>query len=317
MSNSSLASINVPAYHRNYAKGRDGRKIEKITIHHMAGVLTAKRCGELFQNPDKWTSSNYGIGNDGTIALYVDEANTSYCDTNWDSNCKSVTIEVSNSTTIGWKVSDKALNSLIKLVADIGKRNNLGTLVKGKNVTWHSMYAATSCPGPYLLSKMDYIVAEANKINNPPKEETTTPIKKGDIVKISSDATYYNSTMKVPLWVRLMKWVVEKVEGNRVVIDKSENGKNSINSPIDAKYLTVVKTTTEETKPAFAPYMVKITAASLNVRKGAGTNYSIVATVKKDQVYTIVEEANGTGAKKWGKLKSGVGWISLDYVKKA
>lgn len=306
MSNSSLVSVNVPAYSRNYAIGRDGRKIEKITIHHMAGVLTAKRCGELFQDPNKWTSSHYGIGKDGEIAQYVDEANTSYCDGNWDSNCKSVTIEVSNSTTNGWKVSDAVLKSLIMLVADIGKRNNLGTLVKGENVTWHSMYAATSCPGPYLLSKMDYIVEEANKIDNPPAHT----IKKGDVVKISSGATYYNSTKKVPLWVRIKNWVVKKVDGNRIVIDKSENGKNSINSPIDAKYLTVVKT-------EFSPYTIKVDTSSLNVRKGAGTNYPIVASVKKGEVYTIVAEADGTGAKKWGKLKSGVGWISLDYCKKA
>ena len=73
----------------------------------------------------------------------------------------------------------------------------------------------------------------------------------------------------------------------------------------------------EETKPTFTPYTVKVDANVLNVREGAGTNYPIVASVKKGEVYTIVAESNGTGAKKWGKLKSGVGWISLDYVKKA
>ena len=58
-------------------------------------------------------------------------------------------------------------------------------------------------------------------------------------------------------------------------------------------------------------YRVKITASVLNVRKGAGTNYSIATTVKKNDVYTIVEEKNG-----WGKLKSGAGWISLSYTTK-
>ncbi|WP_195949542.1 N-acetylmuramoyl-L-alanine amidase [Clostridium saudiense] len=56
-------------------------------------------------------------------------------------------------------------------------------------------------------------------------------------------------------------------------------------------------------------YKVKITASVLNVRKGAGTNYSIATTVKKNEVYTIVEEKNG-----WGRLKSGAGWISLSYT---
>ena len=166
MSNSSLVKVRVPAYSGNYTIGRSGRKIQMITIHHMAGVLSAEQCGGIFQQKGRNGSSHYGIGNDGTIGLYVDENNTAWTNSNWDANCKAVTIETSNSSVGGnWPVSDKALNSLIKLVADIGKRNNLGTLVKGKNVTWHSMYANTSCPGSYLLSKMDYIVAEANKIN--------------------------------------------------------------------------------------------------------------------------------------------------------
>lgn len=58
-------------------------------------------------------------------------------------------------------------------------------------------------------------------------------------------------------------------------------------------------------------YLVKITANVLNVRKGPGTSYAVATQVKKDEVYTIVEEQNG-----WGKLKSGAGWISLAYTEK-
>lgn len=174
MSKSSLATLNVPAYEGNYTVGRSGKKIEAITIHHMAGKLTAEQCGNIFQQVGRYGSSHYGIGNDGKIASYVDENNTAWTNSNWDSNCKSVTIETSNSEIGGnWAVSDEALNSLIKLVADIAKRNNLGTLVKGKNVTWHSMFTDTTCPGNYLLSKMDYIVSEANKINNPVENTKT------------------------------------------------------------------------------------------------------------------------------------------------
>ena len=58
-------------------------------------------------------------------------------------------------------------------------------------------------------------------------------------------------------------------------------------------------------------YTVRITADVLNVRKGPGTSYAVATTVKQNEVYTIVEEQNG-----WGKLKSGAGWISLDYTVK-
>lgn len=166
MSNSKLVNVNVPAYSGNYTRGRN-QNISKITIHHMAGILSAEQCGAIFQRVGRNGSSNYGIGNDGKIGLYVDECNTPWTDGNWDSNCKSVTIETSNCEINGsWKVSDAALNSLIKLVADIAKRNKLGNLVVGKNLTWHRMYQATTCPGDYLLSKMEYIANEANKINN-------------------------------------------------------------------------------------------------------------------------------------------------------
>lgn len=169
MSKSSLTQIVVPADEGNYTKGRDGRSIEAITIHHMAGRLTAKQCGRIFQAKGRYGSSHYGVGYDGSIANYVDEEDTAWTNSNWDSNCKSVTIETSDDNS-NWYVNDTTLNSLIKLVADIAKRNNLGKLVKGKNLTWHSLVAdkgrETTCPGDYLRSKMQYIADEANKINN-------------------------------------------------------------------------------------------------------------------------------------------------------
>ena len=64
------------------------------------------------------------------------------------------------------------------------------------------------------------------------------------------------------------------------------------------------------------PYLVKITASVLNIRKQPTTGSVITGTIRDKGVYTIVEEANGTGASRWGKLKSGAGWISLDYTKR-
>lgn len=180
MAYSPLATERVPAHTNNYTKGRyvdfytasnkgikptQLSKISEITIHHMSGKLTARRCGELFQAPGRGGSSHYGIGYDGQIACYVDENDTAWTNSNWASNCRAVTIETSNDiNAYPWSVSDASLKSLIKLVADIAKRNNLGTLVKGKNLTWHKMYGNTDCPGDYLLGKMDYIVSEANKL---------------------------------------------------------------------------------------------------------------------------------------------------------
>lgn len=82
------------------------------------------------------------------------------------------------------------------------------------------------------------------------------------------------------------------------------------------KYAATAGSTTPAAPAASLPYRVKITASELNIRKGPGTNYGKNGSIKDRGVYTIVDESTGTGATKWGKLKSGAGWISLDYCKK-
>lgn len=69
------------------------------------------------------------------------------------------------------------------------------------------------------------------------------------------------------------------------------------------------------TGAAVTPYLVRVEIANLNIRKGPGTNYGSTGFIKPG-VYTIVAESTGKGASKWGKLKSGAGWISLDYATK-
>lgn len=74
---------------------------------------------------------------------------------------------------------------------------------------------------------------------------------------------------------------------------------------------------TDSTDKSFKSYLVRITPSDgVNIRKGPGTNNSIVGAIQQGGAYTIVDESTGTGAKKWGKLKSGAGWIALDYTEK-
>lgn len=71
------------------------------------------------------------------------------------------------------------------------------------------------------------------------------------------------------------------------------------------------------TSSAFKSYIVRITPSDgVNIRKGAGSDYAIVGAIPQGGAYTIVEEKTGKGAAKWGKLKSGAGWIALDYTEK-
>ncbi len=144
-------------------------------------------------------------------------------------------------------------------------------------------------------------------------------ICEGDLVAISKNATYYNGNA-IPSWVKNQRWYVRSQPiGDRVVIDKNEDGTNSICSAVNEKFLTVVKPASKENQlynQNGCPYRVKVATSCLNIRQGAGSDTKKVGTIIDEGVYTIVEEKNGVGATLWGRLKSGVGWISLDYVKK-
>lgn len=182
MSNSSLVSYTRLSPNHS---GKRNHAIDTITIHHMAGNLSVEACGNLFADPSRRGSSNYGIGSDGRIALYVDEANRAWTSSNGANDNRAVTIEVANnSAEPDWSVSPKAFAALIDLVTDICRRNGIARLVwsaskndrvnhqGGCNMTVHRDFAATACPGPYLMEKMYEIAAKVNKRLDDTNDET-------------------------------------------------------------------------------------------------------------------------------------------------
>lgn len=176
MAISPLATQKYAAHPSNYTAGRPQGAPDHITVHHMAGVLSAAQCGAVFQRPGRGGSAHYGIGNGGEIANYVDEKDTAWSDSNWNSNCKTISIETANTENGGeWPVGEAAFNSLVKLVADIAKRNGLGRLVPGVNLCWHSMYAQTTCPGNHLRGRMHELAERANAINEAASASAPAP----------------------------------------------------------------------------------------------------------------------------------------------
>ena len=158
-------------------------KIDTIIIHHMAGNLTVESCGAGFADPARQASSNYAIGTDGRVGMYVEEANRSWCSSNREVDHRGISIEVANdSRAPDWHVSDKALAKLIDLCEDICRRNGIPRLNftgdKTGNLVMHKYYAATECPGPYLGSKFPYIADQVNArlgVSAAP-EKPTTPV---------------------------------------------------------------------------------------------------------------------------------------------
>ena len=306
MAVSSLAKEAYPAYSGNYSGPSARKNITAITIHHMAGVLSAKSCGAIFQRPGRNGSSHYGIGVNGEIAWYVDENCVAWTNSNWPSNQCSVTIENSNSATGGdWPVSDATLKSLIKLVADIAKRNGLGKLVVGKNLTKHSDFAKTSCPGPYLTARMQYIADEANKINGntpapapKPTPAPSTGIKVGDKVVLKNWVDYNG--------VRLLKtrnyYFVSQINGNRAVL-RADSINGAIYCAANVNNLTKVGSSPAPA-PAPAPAPSKIGIGSRVTLKNwvdyKGTrlaktrNYYYVSQINGNRAVLRADSMNGT-----------------------
>lgn len=167
MVGSSLVTKQIPLT-SGYTKGRSGKSICRITPHHAAGSLTVETLGNVLKNSN--ISATYGI-QDGNIAQYISEEDRPWTSSSATNDNQAITVEISNRSdvtakngdSLGWPISDESLESFIKLSCDIMLRYDFPPLVVGDNLTWHNMFSATVCPGPYIMSKLDYIADECNK----------------------------------------------------------------------------------------------------------------------------------------------------------
>ena len=341
MSNSPLVSYTKISPNKTSPRQH---KIDTITIHCVVGQCSVETLGNVFASRSAQASSNYGVGVDGRIGMYVEEDDRSWCSSSASNDHRAITIEVASDTKPPYAVRDAAYKGLIELLVDICKRNDIKELkwkgdksligqIDKQNMTVHKWFANKDCPGEYLYSRHGKIAAEVNARLGVNKDEdekvaTVTPVKPedtvkepiktsatinvGDAISLASDAKYYDGT-DIPDWVVRKQWIVKSVSGDRVVIDRSVDGFNAICSAVNAKYLTVDKT---ETK-AEESFLVKVDITNLNIRKGPGTGYATTGAYTGKGVFTITEVKMGNGSKTgWGKLKSGLGWIALDYAKR-
>lgn len=255
--------------------GERNHSIDTVTIHCVVGQSSVEGLGEWFSKASTDASSNYGIGYDGRIGLYVEEKNRSWCTSSSSNDHRAITIEVASDAVHPYKVKDVVMESLVNLLTDICKRNNIKQLlwkadknligqVDKQNMSVHRWFSSTACPGEYLYNKHSEIAAEVNKRLSQEMETTTNDIESivpGTIVSINPGATYYNG-VSIPTWVQNKQWIVSSVSGDRVVIDKSTDGANSICSPIHAQYLTIINDT-QSSEDYFVGFHSKVDAENL------------------------------------------------------
>ena len=334
MSNSSLVSYTRISPNKTVMTGK---KNDRITPHCVVGQVTVERLGEIFAPTSKQASSNYGIGYDGRIAMYVEEKDRSWCSSSSENDSRAVTIEIASDTTDPYAITDKAYDALVKLCADICKRNGKTKLLwfgdKNKTLNYtpksnemvftvHRWFANKACPGDYIYNRLGQIADEVNALLG--TGSTSTPPS-------DNQSTSVNYTVRVDVTdLRIRKGpgtdygingytgkgiftIVEEAQGpgSTKGWGKLKSGAGWISLDYANRQSTNVSASTSDDS-----FKVQINYADLRIRKGPGTSYEANGFTGKG-VFTIVEVKNGQGSTKgWGKLKSGAGWISLDYAKK-
>lgn len=232
--------------------------IDRITPHCVVGQCSVETLGNIFLPTSRQASSNYGIGPDGRVGMYVEEKNRSWCSSSNANDQRAVTIECASDTMEPYAFKNVVYNRLVELCTDICKRNGktkllwLGDKAKTLNyspkpdemvLTVHRWFASKSCPGNWMYARMGDLAKKVTaalggdtKPAKPVKPSAT--IKVGDLVTITG-STYYNGK-SIPGWVKKLRWYVCEVSGDRAVINKDESGKCAIMSPVKTSALAVV-----------------------------------------------------------------------------
>ena len=290
--------------------GQRTHSIDRITPHCVVGQLSAETICACFP-AGRDASCNYGIGTDGRVSLCVEEKNRSWCTSSNANDQRAITIECASDKTEPYAMNSAVYNSLIKLCTDICKRNGKKKLLwfadKDKSLNYapksdemvltvHRWFANKSCPGNWLYARLGDLAA---KVTAALGSAAQTP-SADTSVWYRVRKTWADSKSQIGAYTSLAnaKACADKNAGYFVF---DESGK--------AIYPNV------DTSPSAVPFMVRVSISDLNIRKGPGTNYARTQYIPVG-TYTIVEEADGQGASKWGRLKSGAGWISLDYCTK-
>lgn len=182
--------------------GRRTYNITRISPHCMVGQLSARKCGELFARSSYQASSNYGIGKDGEIGLYVPEDKRSWCSSSESNDQRAITIECASDTKSPYAMNSKVYASLVRLCVDICRRYGKTKLIwisdkktalayKPKDeemlITVHRWFAQKSCPGDWLYSRLGKLAQEVTAQLAESKTESA-PVP---VIKSASDNRLY------------------------------------------------------------------------------------------------------------------------------
>lgn len=298
--------------------GQRTHSIDRITPHCVVGQCSVETLGNIFLPTSRQASCNYGIGVDGRVGMYVEEKNRSWCSSSNANDQRAVTIECASDTTEPYAFKDVVYQTLITLCTDICKRNGKSKLLwlgdKDKTLSYepksdemvltvHRWFANKSCPGSWMYARMGDLAAKVTaQLGGGASEDTETEYPE----KLTEG--YY----------RVRKaWSDSKSQKGAYKILSNAKKCADANPGYSVFDVNGVNIYTSKTTTAEVPFLVKVSISDLNIRKGPGTDYAKTGQFTGRGVFTILEVKPGKGSTAgWGRLKSGAGWISLDYAVK-
>lgn len=216
----------------NKHSGQRTHCIDRITPHCVVGQVTAARLKEIFSGTRE-VSSNYGIALDGTVGLYVEEKNRSWCSSSNANDQRAITIECASDPKPPYAFKAVVYDTLVKLCIDICKRNGKKKLLwfgdKAKTLNYspkpdemvltvHRWFANKSCPGDWLYSRMGdladkvtaALAADSGSAASSPKPAAKCPYAEPKaLIK-------YGSTGSGVKWVQ---WYLNKAAGEKLAVD--------------------------------------------------------------------------------------------------
>ena len=280
-------------------------KPEFIVVHNTANDATAQNEIKYMISNDNQVSFHFAVDDKEVIQGLPLDRNAWACGdgTNGSGNRKGIQVEICYSKSGGARFENAEKNAA-KFIAQLLKERGWGV----DKVKKHQDFSNKYCPHRTLdkgwASFVNMVKDYLNELNNPVQSTQSSSISVGDKVKVKTTATHYATGQSMASFVKGSTYEVTRIEENKLLLS------DIVSWVWDYDVERIGSTIQSNSDNSF---LVEIICGELNIRQKADFNSKIVGTVKKGEVFTIVEEENGLG-----KLKSGVGYISMNtkYVKR-
>ena len=278
---------------------------EFVVVHNTANDASAQNEVKYMISNNNQVSFHFAVDDKEIVQGLPLDRNAWACGdgANGKGNRKGIQIEICYSKSGGARFENAEKNAA-KFIAQLLKERGWGV----DKVKKHQDFSNKYCPHRTLdkgwASFVNMIKDYLNELNKPVQSTQSSSISVGDKVKVKTTATHYATGQSMASFVKGSTYEVTRIDGNKLLLS------DIVSWVWDYDVDKVGSTTQSNSDNSF---LVEIVCDELNIRQQADFNSKVVGTVKKGEVFTIVEMSNGLG-----KLKSGAGWISIGsaYVKR-